>query len=329
MNKLQRLSLIFVVVSVLAVPVAEAQSPQADKEMVSLLIQQEYNSGTINVINTLFSENFIRHPMETNRAELEDSIAALRTAIPDLQTTAEIMVAQDDWVAVRMRLRGTFTNAFSGQDQLSVAPTGRPVEFVANVVYRFGADGRIVEQWDGFDNLDFLAQMGVISSSPVTERPERPLYPDVVDTGMSAQNRFVLRSFMASFNQGDFATIETLFKTDFTAHNPFGKLDRTGYINDLRSLRGALPDVTMIPTQLIAEGNWTVALYRLHGTFSGNYTMTDGSSIPPTGKVLDLPIITMFRFDQIGLIAESFEEYDGLDFLTQLGLINLQISTSP
>jgi hypothetical protein len=72
-----------------------------------------------------------------------------------------------------------------------------------------------------------------------------------------------------------------------------------------------------------------VALYHLRGTFSGNYVLADGNAVPPTGNVLDMPVITMFRFDQAGLVAESFEAYDGLEFLTQLGLINLQAATSP
>ncbi len=132
-----------------------------------------------------------------------------------------------------------------------------------------------------------------------------------------------IQGYFDAFNQGNLAYIETAFKADFAAHNPFGTLDRAGNAADLQRLRGALPDLTQTATQLVTEGNWTAALYTIKGTFSGQYVNADGSSIPPTNQLLDLPAITFFRFDEQGLVAESFEVYDSLSFLTQLGLITV------
>jgi hypothetical protein len=44
---------------------------------------------------------------------------------------------------------------------------------------------------------------------------------------------------------------------------------------------------------------------------------------------LDLTVITFYRFDQQGLIAESFELYDALSFLTQLGLLTIAVEPTP
>jgi len=133
----------------------------------------------------------------------------------------------------------------------------------------------------------------------------------------------LIQGYFDAFNQGNLDIINTAFKDDFTAHNPFGSLDRTGMSGDLSRLRGALPDLKENLTHLITEGNWTVALYTLQGTFTAPYVNQDGSSVPATGKTLTLPAITFFRFDQQGLVAESFETYDSLSFLTQLGLITV------
>src|SRR5262249_23135762 len=182
--------------------------------------------------------------------------------------------------------------------------------------------GKIAEEWDGFDNLNFLSQLGVLptlSSPPITPAQ----YPNVVDVGMSPQNKQVIQQYFDAFNQGNLGFIDTAFKGDFAAHNPFGTLDRAGMSADLSRLRGALPDLKENLSQLVTEGNWTVGLYTLQGTFSAPYVNADGSSVPPTGKTLALPAITFFRFDQQGLVAESFETYDSLSFLTQLGLITV------
>lgn len=242
--------------------------------------------------------------------------------MPDLKATTELAISEQNNVAVRLILTGTFTGEFISPNALPIAPNNKAITFAVHLLYRMDDSGKIAEEWDGFDNLNFLYQLGILptfSSPPIT-----PIqYPDIVDVGMSPQNKQVIQQYFDAFNQGNLGLINTSFKDDFTAHNPFGSLDRAGMSGDLERLRGALPDLKANVTQFVTEGNWTVALYTLQGTFSGSYTNPDGSSIPPTGKILALPTITFYRFDQQGLVAESFEVYDSLSFLTQLGLITV------
>src|SRR5262249_35909762 len=151
-----------------------------------------------------------------------------------------------------------------------IAPNNKPITFAVHLVYRLDDTGKIAEEWDGFDNLNFLSQLGVLptlSSPPITPAQ----YPNVVDVGMSTQNKQVIQQYFDAFNQGNLGFIDTAFKTDFAAHNPFGTLDRAGMSADLGRLRGALPDLKENLSQLVTEGNWTVGLYTLQGTFSAPY----------------------------------------------------------
>jgi steroid delta-isomerase-like uncharacterized protein len=306
--------------SIVSLPAAVAQ--QSPKDTVKSVINSIYGTGDVSVIDTQFATSFVRHPAESDINALKISALSLRAAMPDLKATSELAVAEGQFVAVRVLLTGTFTGEFVSPNALPIAPNNKPITFAAHLVYRFDDTGKIAEEWDGFDNLNFLSQLGVLPT--LSSPPVSPVqYPDVVDVGMSPQNKQLIQGYFDAFNQGNLDIINTAFKDDFTAHNPFGSLDRTGMSGDLSRLRGALPDLKENLTHLITEGNWTVALYTLQGTFTAPYVNQDGSSVPATGKTLTLPAITFFRFDQQGLVAESFETYDSLSFLTQLGLITV------
>ncbi len=312
--------LLVVVNSVISLPVTGAQ--QSPKDTIKSVINSIYGTGDVGIIDTEFTTNFVRHPAESDANALKISALSLRAAMPDLKAVSEIAVAEGQFVAVRVLLNGTFTGEFVSPNALPIAPNNKAITFAVHLVYRLDDAGKIAEEWDGFDNLNFLSQLGVLPT--LSSPPVMPVqYPDVVDVGMSPQNKQIIQQYFDSFNQGNLGYIDTTFKDDFAAHNPFGTLDRAGMSADLGRLRGALPDLKQNLGQLITEGNWTVALYTLQGTFSAPYVNADGSSVPATGKALTLPSITFYRFDQQGLVAESFETYDSLSFLTQLGLITV------
>jgi predicted ester cyclase len=313
--------LIIVTVGTFSLPVTYAQ-PAVTKETVTNVINSIYGTGDISLIDTQFASTFVRHPAETDINALKISVLSLRAAMPDLKAVTEIALVEGTFAAARVRLTGTFTGEFVSPNALPIAPNGKVIEFAVHLLYRFDEAGKIAEEWDGFDNLNFLGQLGVLPSFGFT--PVAPVqFPAVVDVGMSPQNQQVIQGYFDAFNQGNFAYMDSTFKGDFAAHNPFGTLDRAGTSADLQRLRGALPDLTENVGQLVTEGNWTAALYTIKGTFSGQYVNADGSSIPPTGQPLELLTITFFRFDEQGLVAESFEVYDSLSFLTQLGLITV------
>ena len=81
--------------------------------------------------------------------------AAYLAALPDLRATLEDLVAEGDRVAVRWTVEGTHRGALFG-----IPPTGTRVRFRGLSIYRF-AGGKIAEQWEGWDRLDLLQQLGV------------------------------------------------------------------------------------------------------------------------------------------------------------------------
>jgi predicted ester cyclase len=314
--------LLILICTVCLLSIISVSAQESLKDKARAIMTGLYEQGTID--EALFAPEFVRHPGQSDSRALLNTALTLRAAVPDLQTSVEVMLEQDDLVAVRLWLSGTFQNEFIAPNALPLPPTGKPVKLVVHIIYRLNAAGQLVEEWDGFDNLHFYEQFGVLPSSS-TPQPQPMLYPEVVDVGMLEQNRTVISQFFDAYNRGDWNFINTGFKEDFTSHGPFGDLSRTNHVTDLTRLRNALPDLSASLDQLITEGNWTAALYIMRGTFTGNFVAGNNPPIPPTGQPLDLLVITFFRFDQQGLVAEAFELYDSLDFMTQLGLVTFVV----
>jgi len=77
-------------------------------------------------------------------------------AFPDLQITPEDLIAEGDKVTMRYGWRGTHKGELMG-----IPATGKQVTTSGISILRV-ANGKIAEQWDSFDNLGMLQQLGVI-----------------------------------------------------------------------------------------------------------------------------------------------------------------------
>ena len=78
-------------------------------------------------------------------------------AFPDLSFTAEdVIAAEGDKVVTRWTARGTH----QGEIEELGPPTGRHVELKAITIHRI-EDSKIVEEWEQYDNLGFLQQLGL------------------------------------------------------------------------------------------------------------------------------------------------------------------------
>lgn len=132
------------------------------KAAIRRVIEDVFSDGDVEAIKTLYAEDFVAHlpPSQTDRpelsrADLEEIVLLLREAMPDLEVTPEIVVAEGDYVAVRATLRGTFASEF-----YDYPPTGLPVELSFTVIHRFEASGAIAEAWVTYDTLALRRALG-------------------------------------------------------------------------------------------------------------------------------------------------------------------------
>jgi steroid delta-isomerase-like uncharacterized protein len=109
-------------------------------------------------VGEFFASDIVSHQPggETVRgaAAYQELASGYLAAFPDFRLTIDVVVAEDDRVAVRWTATGTQRGEFQG-----IATTGRRVTITGIEIDRV-ADGRVVETWTEFDRLGFLQQLG-------------------------------------------------------------------------------------------------------------------------------------------------------------------------
>jgi predicted ester cyclase len=112
-----------------------------------------FNGGDMSKLEEIFATGG-RTTRSDGRAGQGD-LAGYRAAFPDLRKTVDVLVAEGDWVVLRWTNEGTHLGPWR-----DIAPTGKRVKWTGVNLYRFGDDGRVVENLPHIDWIDFYRQLG-------------------------------------------------------------------------------------------------------------------------------------------------------------------------
>ena len=116
------------------------------------------NEGKLEVINEICSQDFVDHdPLpgtSPDLAGLKDFVTHVRSAIPDIETTAEDILVEGDRLAVRSTIRGTHKGDFMG-----IPASGKKVEVSNYDFVRFEND-QAAEHWGTIDSAALMEQIG-------------------------------------------------------------------------------------------------------------------------------------------------------------------------
>src|SRR6266404_653473 len=117
------------------------------------------NEGRINLLDTAFSPDIVLH---TSPTEIQGIDSAKRyyanyvTGFSNRQFTVKDIFGQGDKLVKFWEFKGTHTGDFFG-----IKPTGKTVDVIGATITRI-VNGKIVEERDFFDNLEFMQQLGLI-----------------------------------------------------------------------------------------------------------------------------------------------------------------------
>ena len=116
------------------------------------------NEGKLEVIDEICSQNFVDHdPLpgtSPDFAGLKDFVTQVRSAFPDIETTAEDILVEGDRLAVRSTIRGTHKGDFMG-----IPASGKKVEVSNYDFVRFEND-QAAEHWGTIDSATLMEQIG-------------------------------------------------------------------------------------------------------------------------------------------------------------------------
>jgi len=130
---------------------------ERNKDVVRRYTEELWNNLQYDLIDQVLASDVLAHApdgtQEQGNQRFRQVIPYLRTAFPDLHISIEKMIAEDDHVAVRLRVKGTHQGDFAG-----MAPTGKVFEFPEWFFLRLW-DGKIVEYWYLRDQEGLLQQL--------------------------------------------------------------------------------------------------------------------------------------------------------------------------
>jgi predicted ester cyclase len=131
----------------------------ANKTLVLKYYQRVVGGGTLTEIRDYVGESYIDHnaapSAATGPAAVEIHLRALRNTFPDFTLTTHEVIAENDWVAVRVTAEGTHLGEWLG------IKASRKRIRLRGLNFDRVRDGRIVEHWGEADTVGMLLQMGV------------------------------------------------------------------------------------------------------------------------------------------------------------------------
>ncbi len=139
-------------------PLVAGPVEEQNKKIVSTIFTEIFGQWRIDENEHIYSPDYVGHAGDQHYTRAEDRAAAegWKTFAPDGKMTILQIIAEGDLVAVLWTGEGINTGEGNG-----LPATGRPFRVTAMTMFRL-ADGKIIEEWNVFDNYSFLSQLGLL-----------------------------------------------------------------------------------------------------------------------------------------------------------------------
>src|SRR5215217_2567168 len=118
------------------------------------------NQHNPDLIEEFYPPDFVWHEPDGDIQGYEQAkqfVSAFFKGFPDINITVDDVIAEGEKVVSRYTIRGTHQGVFVKV----AAPTERQMELQGITMHRF-EDGKIVEEWEAYDNLSVLQQLGLV-----------------------------------------------------------------------------------------------------------------------------------------------------------------------
>jgi ketosteroid isomerase-like protein len=139
------------------------QQPDYSKELKPIFDKyfEIWEKPNLDVLDAIMDPNFVRHAdagtSAKSRDELKKAIAELKNNFSDIKVVSEEEIYTENKFAGRWTMTATHI------------ASGKPIKQWGNNIIHF-KDGKIVEEWDSFDNLPLMEQLGFTVMPPAAEK---------------------------------------------------------------------------------------------------------------------------------------------------------------
>ena len=133
---------------------------------------------------------------------------------------------------------------------------------------------------------------------------------------IAARNKRNYLKAKAAFNAGDIEACVQHYSPDHQIKSRPAERGRHEIQRFFESLHDSWSDLQVIVEHAVAEGNWVMGRSRSVATHSKPVL-----GVQPTNKVVEATFWDLHRFDDNGLIVESWNLMDNMAIMQQLGLM--------
>ena len=135
---------------------------EENKALIQRFVEEAFNRGNLDIADEVYASSFASHDPTTPEGpsspeDVKQFVNLYRRAFPDIHTTVEDLIAEGNKVTYRWTARGTHQGEIMG-----VAPTGNQVTITGITIEQI-AEGKIVEEWNNWDVLGVLQQLGAVA----------------------------------------------------------------------------------------------------------------------------------------------------------------------
>jgi predicted SnoaL-like aldol condensation-catalyzing enzyme len=257
-------------------------STAAEREHVDRVCRL-YEAGVNNrdaaVPAQLLAPDFVQHnPLYgTGRDGFASFLSgALVTVFPDLTTTVDVLIAQDDRVLAYVTWRGHHVR------------TGESIELATADLYRF-RDGLMVEHWDLVEYHE-IEPFGF--ARPEQDQPVAP--PAFTGTETQRANMGLLLRYIDEVKVQDYSRAHLYIRPDFRQNDPMIPPGLDGFKACCEIFLAMAPDIHVQPRHLIAGREHIGALWDWVGVQE------------VTGAPVTVPTSDIYRLED-GLLVEHWD----------------------
>jgi steroid delta-isomerase-like uncharacterized protein len=135
-----------------------------------------------------------------------------------------------------------------------------------------------------------------------------------VDANIEASRRVIEEGF----NEGKLEVLDEICADDFIGHDPLaGDQNAAAVKQTIAGYRNAFPDLTFSIEDVFAADDRVAIRWRAEGTFQNEFMGQQ-----PTGeKGEPTEGISIDRFDEDGKLVETWNQWDTIGFMREIGMI--------
>ncbi len=133
---------------------------EENKDLARRSWEMLVNQQNPDAIDELYTADLVWHEPDQDvrgSEEAKQFLGMYLSAFPDMHVAVEDAIAEGDQVATRWTIRGTH----QGEIEEFGSPTGRQVEIKGITIHRIEG-GKIAEEWERYDNLGVMQQLGLV-----------------------------------------------------------------------------------------------------------------------------------------------------------------------